>query len=258
MVSTSAKLMVLAILAILVLLPASSKDAAEEPGTLSISGRVYDDSNGNGVKDADEAGMEGWSVLLLEPYGGSAAQETERKGYYIFTGLLPGSYKVVANAQENWTATAPQTGVKDVVLADVHESEVDFGFELFPANQTSETAGLMVEPELKKVIGTPSSEMRSVAFSPDGRILASSASNSTMTLWDVETGSNLGTTQSNPPYSADCAAFCPDGRILGAVVYDFDDTFELWDMVSGKGFGACIAKMFRIPQYSVQMVALWL
>ena len=234
MVSTYAKLMVLAILVIFVLLPASSEDAAEEPGTLSISGRVYDDSNGDGVRGADEPGLEGWETLLLKPDGGLVAQETDRKGYYIFTGLLPGSYKAVVNIQENWTATSPDTGVKDVELVDAHESEIDFGFELFPANQISETTGLMVEPELKKVIGTPSSEMRSVAFSPDGRILASSASNSTMTLWDVETGLNLQTTQSNPPYILDCAAFYPDGRILGAVVYDFDDTFELWDMVSGK------------------------
>ncbi|MCK9565332.1 MAG: hypothetical protein M0Q43_04715, partial [Methanothrix sp.] len=29
---------------------------------------------------------------------------------------------------ENWTATAPETGAKDVGLVDVHESEIDFGF----------------------------------------------------------------------------------------------------------------------------------
>lgn len=102
---------------------------AEEKGELSISGRVYDDSNGDGVKGADEVGLEGWEILLLKPDGGSVAQKTDRKGYYIFTGLLPGSYKAAATAQENWTATAPETSVKEVELVDVHESEIDFGYK---------------------------------------------------------------------------------------------------------------------------------
>ena len=103
---------------------------AEEQGALSISGRIYDDSNGDGVKGADEAGLDAWEVLLLKPDGGSVAQESDRNGYYIFSGLLPGSYKVVANAQENWTAASQDTGMRDVELADVHESEIDFGFKL--------------------------------------------------------------------------------------------------------------------------------
>jgi hypothetical protein len=102
--------------------------AEKEQGTLSISGRIYDDSNGDGVRGADEEGLEGWSALLRKPDGGSADQETDRNGYYIFTGLLPGSYKVLANAHENWTATAPETGMRDAELVDVHESDIDFGF----------------------------------------------------------------------------------------------------------------------------------
>jgi hypothetical protein len=127
---------------------------AEKQGSLSISGRVYDDSNGDGVKGADEAGLEGWSILLLEPDGGSVAQKTDRKGYYIFTGLLPGSYKAVANAQENWTATAPETSVNDVELADVHESEIDFGFRLPLANLPPTITDLVADTESPQDVGS--------------------------------------------------------------------------------------------------------
>jgi len=101
----------------------------EEQGMLSISGRIYEDSNGDGTKSVDEAGLDAWEVLLLKPDSGSLAQQADRNGYYIFSGLLPGSYKVVANAQENWIAASPETGTKDVELIDVHESEIDFGFK---------------------------------------------------------------------------------------------------------------------------------
>jgi hypothetical protein len=103
--------------------------AAETQGSLSISGKVFDDSNGDGIKNADEAGLEGWDVLLDGPDGYSATVKTDRKGFYIFTGLLPGGYELgVVRTQENWTATAPADGVNSVELIDTHESEIDFGF----------------------------------------------------------------------------------------------------------------------------------
>ncbi len=103
---------------------------AEEQGTLSISGRVFNDSTGDGAKGADEAGLEGWDVLLEGTEGTSAAVKTDRNGYYVFSGLLPGSYALGAVEPENWTATIPADGIQTVELVDAHESEIDFGFRL--------------------------------------------------------------------------------------------------------------------------------
>jgi len=139
---------------------------AEEQGALSISGRIYDDSNGDGVKGEDEAGLDGWEVSLLKPDGGSVAQESDRKGYYIFTGILPGSYRVVANAQENWTATSPETGTMDVELIDVHESEIDFGFKLhlfLEPNQSRSEIIVFPDPNLDAAV-------RAAINKPDGAI----------------------------------------------------------------------------------------
>jgi hypothetical protein len=134
-------------------------------GTLSISGRVFNDSNGDGVRGADEAGLEGWDILLLEPGSGSVSAKADRNGYYIFTGLIPGSYKVVANVQENWTATAPETGAKDVELVDVHVSEIDFGFKSSFVNQTPTVTGISAKSWLKIIFGYVA---HSVHYTNDG------------------------------------------------------------------------------------------
>jgi len=98
---------------------------------LSISGQVFDDSNDDGVKGTDEVGLEGWKVLLLDgPDGYSTSTKTDRKGYYIFTGLLPGSYRLTAVSQGKWTATAPKKEVQTIELIDAHKSEIDFGFRV--------------------------------------------------------------------------------------------------------------------------------
>lgn len=161
---------------------ACGAEAAEESSTLSISGWAYDDSNSDGDKGADEAGLDGWKILLLKPDGSSIAQESDRNGYYIFTGLIPGSYKVVANAQDNWTATAPETGMSDVKLADVHESEIDFGFKLLITDQASPQIGgspNLTEPFNRTFGGDGWDVADSVQPTPDGGyILAGRTSSS--------------------------------------------------------------------------------
>jgi hypothetical protein len=126
--------------------------ADEEQRMLSISGRVFNDSNGDGAKDADETGLEGWEISLLQLDGGSVTLESDRNGYYIFAGLSPGSYKVMVDSLMNWSVTAPKTGVKDIELIDAHEFEVDFGFNLAPANPPQEKAGSVAESRMIQTI----------------------------------------------------------------------------------------------------------
>ena len=96
--------------------------------TFSISGRIFNDLNGDGARRSDEWGLEGWDVLLAKPDGGSSAVKTNRKGDYFFSGLSTGVYRVVVAAEEKWTATAPAMGIQKMYLYDINESEIDFGF----------------------------------------------------------------------------------------------------------------------------------
>jgi len=78
----------------------------EEHGTLSISGRVFNDINRNGIKDADEAGLENLEVDLWDgdlvknpPLPGITIYDvpvtsTDKNGFYIFSFISPGTYTV--------------------------------------------------------------------------------------------------------------------------------------------------------------------
>jgi WD40 repeat protein len=68
----------------------------------------------------------------------------------------------------------------------------------------------------------------SAAYSPSGRILATSGSEGTAALWEAGTGKQLGAPLPGPSQTWAMASFDPTGRLLATAFQD--GTVLLWDV----------------------------
>jgi WD40 repeat protein len=79
--------------------------------------------------------------------------------------------------------------------------------------------------------------INSVAFSLDGKTLASASADDTVQLWDMATRQPIGLPLINGQGAGvDSVAFSPDGKTLA--IGDVDDTVSLWKVATRQPIGA--------------------
>jgi WD40 repeat protein len=91
--------------------------------------------------------------------------------------------------------------------------------------------GLNINPALRTYLSGHSSSVKSIAFSPDGKTLASASDDNSVILWDVTNQKQIISLKGHFS-SVNSVAFSPDGKTLASA--SDDNTIILWDIVTQK------------------------
>ncbi len=89
-------------------------------------------------------------------------------------------------------------------------------------------------PGVARLTGQTGS-VTSVAFSPDGKTLASGSTDDTIRLWNMATHQPIGQPLKGHTGSVTSVAFSPDGKTLASG--SFDHTLRLWDVATRRPIG---------------------
>ncbi len=92
-----------------------------------LAGVKFNDINGDGVREAGESGLQGWTIQLLSTADVVlATTTTDAAGNYAFDGLMAGTYRVREVGQAGWVQTTVNPGDVAVVSGTV-ATGLDFG-----------------------------------------------------------------------------------------------------------------------------------
>lgn len=75
---------------------------------ITVTGRKYNDLNGNGVDDSDP-GLAGWTITVSGTVNGSASAVTDSLGNYSIDSVFTGLHTITETPQAGWTMTFPTT-----------------------------------------------------------------------------------------------------------------------------------------------------
>ncbi|WP_208339813.1 protein kinase domain-containing protein [Aetokthonos hydrillicola] len=104
-------------------------------------------------------------------------------------------------------------------------------YGLFPTNPIIAITSLPDSLLLVRTLTGHSDFVINVAFSPDGKTLASSSYDKTVKLWNLTTGEQIRTLQGHST-SAYSVAINPDGKTLASG--SGDNTIQLWNLATGE------------------------
>ncbi len=112
-----------------------------------IHGSTWNDLNKNGIKDAGEAALAGWTLYLDQNQNnqldqGELSTITDTNGTYSFTKLSPDTYTVAQVIQPEWEQIYPVVGViTEIFNADFSDDSDNPSLDGFVIDNTGATVG---------------------------------------------------------------------------------------------------------------------
>ncbi|NCR53510.1 MAG: hemolysin [Microcystis aeruginosa L211-07] len=116
----------------------------------SIEGSKWNDVNANGIWEADEKALAGWTIYIdsvangtLDPWELSTV--TDANGKYSFTNLGPGEYAIREVNQTGWLQTSPSTPYALILKVGEKLTDVNFGNYQLPTITLNPRSQTIVE-----------------------------------------------------------------------------------------------------------------
>lgn len=165
----------------------------------------------------------------------------QRAVYLTFAFVIVGVLALVASVLGQWAAQAERLAFsRELAAASVNNLQVDPERSVLLALQALDEVDTLEArnalrraiPELHMLLNIPAHPggVPDVAYSPDGRLIASIGARQEVKVWDANSGELLRTFV-GADESSSSVAFNPDGKILAAA---FNTQVILWDTTNGE------------------------
>jgi hypothetical protein len=106
-------------------------DVEIAPQMGSISGMKFNDLNCNGIREGNEPGLSGWTIIAINDSTGRqiSTTTTGSGGTYSFSNLPLGTYTILEQQQTNYEQSVPRCAARTVTLGcgNFAATSVDFG-----------------------------------------------------------------------------------------------------------------------------------